>query len=558
MGLIVKRLWLWVMNDEIHPLVLSGGYFMIKKIAVGYARYSSAHQREESIVRQVEAIRDYCQQSNLELVEEYIDEAQSGTTDRRDQFQKMMGDAMIQSWDFIVVYKLDRLSRSVADAMHYKKKLSQVGIRVLSVIEDFDESTPEGNFFNLITMGISEFYVKNLAREAFAGQMQNAKRALSAGGPPPLGYQFDKDKRLVIEPTEAEAVKLMFSMFVEGHSIRKIAKTLNEGGYRTRYGNLFTLNLRHNLINRKYIGEFVFNQMAKKNIDGTRNHTKVKPENEIVRVPHAIPQLIDVETFEKAQKILAERKRSDHKTYTRGKYLLTGLVKCGHCQHRMSGHTNRGGKKKEVRVIYRCRTKQEGTNCQTKAINILYLDAYILKQLKTLMHASNRAAFFALYHTTLETLKSTMSKKLKENKKIIELYMKERENLQSLMRTSKRTLEKILTEQMQEIETELHHSQVLQSRLKKDIDYLHHVSTDDVEDRLVDLNHRLSHLNTRKEAVFELVREIILHIDVVHIILIFNSFLDHEIEEEMVFSFTEKRKHIAFKTHHHHWRMLTT
>ncbi|MDC7243685.1 MAG: recombinase family protein, partial [Sphaerochaetaceae bacterium] len=152
---------------------------MIKKKAVGYARYSSTNQREESIVRQIESIREFCEKNNLDLIEEYIDEAQSATTDRRDNFQRMMDDAMFGDWDFIVVYKMDRLSRNVADAMHYKKKLSKVGIRLLSVIEDFDETTPEGGFFNLITLGISEFYVKNLAREAFAGQMQNAKRAMA-------------------------------------------------------------------------------------------------------------------------------------------------------------------------------------------------------------------------------------------------------------------------------------------------------------------------------------------------------------------------------------------
>jgi site-specific DNA recombinase len=297
--------------------------------------------------------------------------------------------------------------------------------------------------------------------------------------------------------------------------------------------------------------------MAKKNIDGTRNHTKLKPENEIVRVPHAIPQIIDTEMFEKAQKMLAEKQRSDHKTYTRGKYLLTGLVKCAQCHLRMSGHTNRGGKKKEVRVIYRCRTKQEGTNCKTKAINVLYLDAYILKQLSSLMQESNRVAFFTLYKTSIETLKNAMRKKLKDNLKIIKLYTKERENLQSLMRTSKRTLERILTEQMQDIESELHQSQVLQRRLQKEITYLEYVNTDYVEDRLIDLRDQLSHPHTRKEALFQLVREIILHNDMVHVVLIFNSFLEHEIEEEIVFKFTENREHIALKTHHHLWRRVT-
>lgn len=87
---------------------------------------------------------DYCEQNNLELIEEYIDEAQSATTDRHNHFQKMMSDVMITDWDFIVVYKMDFISRSVADAMHYKKKLSKRDIRVLGVIEDLDETTPEG------------------------------------------------------------------------------------------------------------------------------------------------------------------------------------------------------------------------------------------------------------------------------------------------------------------------------------------------------------------------------------------------------------------------------
>ena len=531
---------------------------MIRKKAAGYARYSSAHQRDESIVRQLEAIREFCQQSNLQLVHEYIDEAQSGTNDRREQFQKMMGDAMMGDWDFIVVYKLDRLSRSVADAMHYKKKLTQVGIRVLSVIEDFDESTPEGNFFNLITLGISEFYVKNLAREAFAGQMQNAKRAMSAGGPPPLGYQFDKDKRLVIEPYEAEAVKLMFALLIQDVSYRNIAKALNEKGYRTRYGNPFKRSLTLTLTNRKYIGEFVYNQKAGFNLDGSRNFNKLKPESEIVRIPNAVPRIIDDETFEKAQVIVAERMRTSHKTYMKGKYLLTGLVKCGVCLHRMSGHTNHGGKNKSVRVIYRCRTKVEGLNCTTKALNIRYLDAYVYKQLRALMHTQNRPKLLALLETLANAKQNELKKRMKDTQKRLDRTLKDREALKQMKATSRRSLERLLTEQVHDYDAELHRIQEELTHLKTDHDSLALINTKYIDTTLSTMKRRMIDKNTRKETVFQLVREIIVHNDVIHLVFLFNTLFEHYLVEEVLYRHTEKRENVAFKPNHDQWTTILT
>jgi len=209
---------------------------MIRKRGVAYCRYSSVAQREESIHRQLDEIKKYCKTNKIELVDQYIDEAQTGTNDRRENFQLMMEDALMSDWDFVVVYKNDRLSRSVSDSFHYKKVLNKLGIRILSVIEDFDETTPEGGFFNLITMGISEFYVKNLARESFAGLMQNARRAMSTGGTPPLGFDINKQKEYVINEHEAKAVKLIFEMAVKEKSYASIARKLNDLGYRSKFG----------------------------------------------------------------------------------------------------------------------------------------------------------------------------------------------------------------------------------------------------------------------------------------------------------------------------------
>jgi site-specific DNA recombinase len=192
--------------------------------------FSNTKQREESIMHKLDKVREYCLKNGFELVEEYIDEAQSATTDKRIRFQEMINDAEFADWRYIVVYKFDRLSRNVSDAFHYKKHLLKLGKQIISVIEDFDSNTLEGGFFNLISMGMSEFYVNNMRREIIAGLMQNARSARATGGISPLGYGYGKDQKHFVIEHEAEAVRLIFQMVADGYSYKDIAKTLNEKG----------------------------------------------------------------------------------------------------------------------------------------------------------------------------------------------------------------------------------------------------------------------------------------------------------------------------------------
>jgi site-specific DNA recombinase len=527
-----------------------GGEAMIKKKAVGYARYSSTNQREESIVRQVESIRDFCEKNNLDLIEEYIDEAQSATTDRRDNFQRMMDDAMFGDWDFIVVYKMDRLSRNVADAMHYKKKLSKVGIRLLSVIEDFDETTPEGGFFNLITLGISEFYVKNLAREAFAGQMQNAKRAMATGGPPPLGYMFNKEKMLIINPEEAEAVKLIFEMFVNGYSYKAIADTLNEKGFKTRYDNFFSASFHDTLKNRKYIGEYVYNLASKKNIDGTRNHHKKKPESEVVRIPGAVPRIIDDKTFEKAQDMMEKRKHDPFIGQIRGKYLLSGLVKCDKCNYRMSGHTNHNGRNKQIRIIYRCKTKKLVQKCDTKPINVKYLDSYVLKQISSLIKQSNLGKFHKLLKNVVEETKVKIENEIKTLDEKIKVYKDEIKQITDRVASAKRTTDKLLTEQMNDYMEQLDQKNIDKLKLKKDLQFLNKIDYKQVDNKLKRLRTNFDKKTSRRKAIFAITNEIIVNNEKVKIILSLSYFVHQDIHHELLYELEEIRDNIAIRFNH--------
>ena len=94
-----------------------------RKTAVAYARYSSANQREESIDAQLRAIHEYCERENIELIAEFTDEAISGKSDNREDFQNMISQLLkghLQA-DFVLVHKFNRFARNKYDSALYKK-----------------------------------------------------------------------------------------------------------------------------------------------------------------------------------------------------------------------------------------------------------------------------------------------------------------------------------------------------------------------------------------------------------------------------------------------------
>ena len=164
---------------------------------VAYARYSSDKQQESSITVQLAEIRRFCEKHNIELIHEYIDEAQTGTNANRIDFQQMVRDAPKREFQFIIVHRMDRWARNVDDGRYYKKYFARLGIKMVSTIEEFDE-TPEGEFFELMSMGMAELYSKKLARESIAGKLANARECKVHGGMPLLGYRV-QNKHYVIE-----------------------------------------------------------------------------------------------------------------------------------------------------------------------------------------------------------------------------------------------------------------------------------------------------------------------------------------------------------------------
>ena len=147
---------------------------------------------DESIDAQIRAIEEYASKNNIQIVKVFADRAKSATSANRPEFQNMIKycEADDTGISMVMVHKLDRFSRDKYDSAMYKQKLKVKGIRVVSVLENLDNS-PESVILESVIEGMAQYYSANLAREVAKGQKENALKALHNGGDAPLGYDVE-------------------------------------------------------------------------------------------------------------------------------------------------------------------------------------------------------------------------------------------------------------------------------------------------------------------------------------------------------------------------------
>ena len=344
-----------------------------------YARFSSDNQRTESIDAQLRAMNQFCKQQHWQVVATYTDEARSATTDNRPQFQKMIFDSSKGIFDIVLVHKLDRFSRDRYDSAIYKKRLKKNNVQLCSVLERIDDS-PESIMMESVLEGMAEYYSRNLGREVMKGMKETALQCKHTGGCPPLGYDVDEDRKLVINEHEAEAVRIIFEMYADGYGYSAIIDYLNGHGYKTKRGRIFGKNSLYEILaNEKYTGVFVFNKSAAK-ADGKRNNHAYKTSDKVIRIEGGCPAIVSKKLFEKVQRIRAKNRRNTGQYHAKEFYLLTGKVFCGICGKRIQGNLRFSGERKNRMATYRCTTLRK--ICNNKENNKDYLDVYVVELLR--------------------------------------------------------------------------------------------------------------------------------------------------------------------------------
>ena len=345
---------------------------------VAYARFSSDNQRTESIDAQIRAICDYCDKNGYNLVKIYKDEAISGTsTEDREQFIQMINDSKDKGFNYVVVHKFDRFARNRYDHALYEKKLEDNGVKLLSVMEQLNDS-PDSVILKSVLTGMNEYYSLNLAREVRKGQKENALKCVHNGGIPPLGYDLSDDNTYKINEEEAKSVKLIYKMYLDGRGYATIADELNALGFTNKLGKSFKkTSIRDTLLNEKYTGTFIFGKKDKKG----------KLTGKELRVEHGIPAIISKEVFEQVQFKIKNRqhRKTSGRSTAKSTYLLTGLCICGECGGTFSGgYRSVDRVSRNVHYGYLCRQRKDKVNnCKNKAIKKEELETMVINAVKT-------------------------------------------------------------------------------------------------------------------------------------------------------------------------------
>jgi site-specific DNA recombinase len=354
--------------------------------AVGYARYSTDMQTENSIEYQTAAIKKYCDENNITLLKVFTDEALSGTNTDRPGFQAMVHAAKSKLFDAVIIYDITRGSRNVADWFKLREEMMRLGIRVISTSQKLGDITNPSDFLvELINVGMGQHMVLETRQKSIAGKTEAAKRATFQGGRPPLGYDI-KNQIYVINPIEAEIVKIIFNMYANDSSYGDILEALK--GKCTKSGGSFGKNsLQSILKNERYIGVYTWNKYTEKIF---RKWAGRRSNPNEVRIENAIPPIIDKNTWDKVQARLR-----NHKTRGRYKakraYLLSGLIHCNDCESLYVGFCSTNKKGYETRY-YACGRKYRTKDCKPKNINANFIEEFTIDAVKDFLGKTDFSA----------------------------------------------------------------------------------------------------------------------------------------------------------------------
>jgi hypothetical protein len=332
-----------------------------------YARFSSDKQREESIEGQVRECRAFAQANDLEVIHVYVDRAKSARTDHRPDFLKMIKDSAKGLYKYIVVYTLDRFSRSRYDSVTYKAKLKKNGVKVLSAKENIKDD-PSGIILESVLEGYAEYYSAELAQKVKRGMTDSILEHKWPGTEVPFGYRKKEDGTLAVHPVAGPVIKDIFVDVIQGHTRAEIARMLTAKQYKTENGRAISYAMVNRILkNDLYTGRYHWGALD---------------------IPDFAPALISQETFADVQKILSTQRR---KRKNSPAYILTGKIYCGICGTPMTGvcGTSKNGEKYRY---YRCASKsnkirENRTPCAGRYVPVKWLDGLVFKTTLSILNS---------------------------------------------------------------------------------------------------------------------------------------------------------------------------
>ena len=334
-----------------------------KKLCGIYMRVSTEDQAREgfSLGEQKEKLIDLCRFKEYEVYKVYEDAGISAKDmEHRPKFQEMLEDMRKGKINYIVAYKLDRVTRSVRDLEDLITQLEKHNCYLVCDRDDVNTSTANGRFFVRMLTVLSQLEIEIVSERTKFG-LNGAIKCGHLPGPSSLGYKKDGNKKTIIDETTKPIVERVFNLYLDGKSYQQIANIFNEEKVLNK--NWVDSHIDKIINNRIYMGDYEQYKRIKKKID----------KDPIIYM-NVVEPIISRAMWEECQ----NQKSKNQRTYTRSRtYLFFQKLKCPKCGRIMKCKGS-GGKKKKY-MYY---------NCEFCRFNLRedYIEDYMLKAIRELVN----------------------------------------------------------------------------------------------------------------------------------------------------------------------------
>jgi site-specific DNA recombinase len=337
-----------------------------------YIRVSTEEQVKEgySISAQTQRLKAYCIAQDWDVAGMYIDEGISAKNMKRPRLQAMVDDIKDGKIDCVLVYRLDRLTRSVLDLYQLLDIFDKHNCKFKSATEVYDTTTAMGRMFITIVGALAQWERENMGERISMGFQEKVRQGKYAHNIRPFGYNLDLDTgQLSINEDEAKTVKMIYDLYLKGLGANRVCRHLNEKGITTKGGNVWNDKpLMEILKNPIYMGTIRWNRGS----------------DEPLLVKDSAPAIIDKYTFEEVQRTIEQRKSMSPKQVS-SEYIFSGVIKCSACGGNMTGYPvyykDSGGNRTTYKN-YRCARKKIGQCKEGKTISERILEKAFINYLK--------------------------------------------------------------------------------------------------------------------------------------------------------------------------------
>mgnify|MGYP004455437723 CR=1 FL=1 len=354
-----------------------------------YVRVSTVYQIDkDSLPMMKQDLTSYCKYIlNTDDFVIFEDAGYSGKNTDRPAYQKMMSQIRQGLFTHLLVWKIDRISRNLLDFANMYAELKDLGVTFVSKNEQFDTSTAIGEAMLKIILVFAELERNMTSERVTATMINRASNGIWNGGRVPYGYIYEKDTQTFrIDPEENKIYNLLIETYEKTQSMVHTSRWLNDSGYRTRAGNLWSpVAICIILHNPWYTGSYRYNYYK---IPGRK---AIKDQSEWVVVPDHHPASIDQERFDRIQATIEKNKRfrnvPGRRNTQKNVHVFSGLLWCAECGAAFTASPGKLHASGYRPSKYGCPNVRRSKTCHAKYASDAVLGEFLLNYILNILNA---------------------------------------------------------------------------------------------------------------------------------------------------------------------------